>query len=188
MRKNLTTLLLAAATAALAYAYGSTRTRLRACEAEITDLWHEGQDELQRAELLQDDLACLREKLRDAETEYLSAISKLGMAHGEVARSHDLNRKMRDAQAAAAARSAEMQQSSGWWVWASPRIQPAGPFSDVSEARREAEDMAARYPNQDIFLLSAANVVRVSQSVGGPVWTILPPATPSEYEQALERA
>ncbi|WP_278911600.1 hypothetical protein [Deinococcus wulumuqiensis] len=172
MRKNLTTLLLAGATAGLAYVLARTQMQLAGAQAECDDLWHEGQDERQRAELLQDDLAELRQRLRDTESEYLSTMSKLGQARGEVTRSHDLNRQMQAAQVAATGRAAELQQASGWWVWTSPRIAPAGPFGTVSQAVAEAEEMAARYPNQDVFLLGGVDRVRVAATAGAPVWDV----------------
>lgn len=169
-----TTLLLTVAVASLTYALARTQVRLASAHAECDDLWHEGQDERQRADLLQDDLADERQRHRQTEDELNRTLSDLGLARGEVGRAQHTSRLLMDAMRADTTRRADRQQASGWWVWTQPRNSPSGPFDDVDAGREEAEQMARLYSGQDVHLLAAVDRVRIPTVESVPVWDVRP--------------
>lgn len=173
MRKpDPTTLILAAGAAALGYALARAQGRITALEAENVDLWHEGQDERQRAELLTDDLADERQRARKLDAEWRDAVGKLGRTHSEVSRLHDTNRRLLDGFAADANRRAERQEAGSYWTWTPPRCSPSGLFDGLDDACDDAEAMAQRYPGQDVYLLAAMDRVRFAEGKSGPVWDV----------------
>ena len=173
MRKShLTVLVLTAGAAALAYALTQTRIRLDAAEGEVLDLYWEGQDEHQRAELLRDELAVAHKQVHALDAEWRDTLGRLSRARSEVARLHDTNRKLLDGFAADAARRAKRQQAGGFWVWTAPRCSPSGPFDDLSAARDEAEALARLYAGQEVFVLAAANRVLTASVTRTPVWEV----------------
>ena len=183
MRKpDPTTLILATGAAALAYAFARSQQRVAALEAENTDLWHETQDEHQRAELLQDDLVLANKEARRLDAEWRDTLGKLGRARNEVHRLHDMGRKLLDGFSADAARRDERQRASGFWVWTAPRCSPSGPFDDPSAAGDEAEALARLYAGQEVFVLAAANRVLTASVTRTPVWDV--EGSPLELEGA----
>lgn len=173
MRKpDLTTLFLAAGAAALAYALARSQGQVAALASECADLYHEGQDERQRAELLTDELALANKEVQHLDDERRSTLAELGRARGEVSRLHGVNRALLDGFSADAVRKAERQQASGWWAWTSPRVSPSGPFGDLDAACDEAEGLARLYAGQDVFLLAAVDRVRVTAPLTTPTWDV----------------
>lgn len=163
MRKpDLTTLILAAGTAALAYALAQTLCRLEAAEGEAGDLYWEAEDERQCVELMRDELAAANKRVAHLDTEWRAAVSKLGQARTEISGLREMGVLLAEARAAEVARMAERQQASGWWVQVATRL-PAGPFDDVEVARAEAESLTALYPGEDVHLLAGVDRVRVTE-------------------------
>lgn len=171
-RPDLTTLVLAAGAAALAYALAQTRCRLEAAEGEALDLFWEGEDRQQTCDWLHDELALANKEARHLDDERRSTLAELGRARGEVSRLHGVNRALLDGFSADAVRKAERQQASGWWAWTSPRVSPSGPFDDLDAACDEAEGLARLYAGQDVFLLAAVDRVRVTAPLTTPTWDV----------------
>lgn len=83
-----------------AAAFLDQRLRVLALEAECADLWHEAQDERQRAELLRDDLACANRESAALRADWEETLHKLQRTRRQLELTHETNKALLDAQAA----------------------------------------------------------------------------------------